>query len=139
MIATGFAVYYYNTYKEFYEKTTKELTSISMKVNILIKYGNGTKRWFNSTLLPIGASAFNATITVARVDYITGTYGVSVTAINGISRNTAEKLYWMWWYWNATTTKWDFGPVACNEFILHNGDVVAWYYEKVTTWPPEPP
>jgi hypothetical protein len=140
VIATCLAVYYHATYVESKERIYRELARIAIRVDLLIDYGNGTRRWHNDTLLPIGASVFNLTLTVAKVDYEPWPpYGMSVIAINDVRRDPERKFYWIWWYWNATTRKWTLGPVMSDKYMLNDGDIICWYYEKVVEWPPKPP
>jgi hypothetical protein len=70
-----------------YKDTLSSLNDISYKVNILIKYSNGTKTWHNQTIIPIGWSLFNATLKVTggKVEGSWSSFGVFVTSINGVS------------------------------------------------------
>jgi len=127
------AVYYYSEsarYQQLYNETLNELRKYDkfMFVNMIIDYGNGTKVWYNNTLVIRGADLLNATRTVAEVDYTRGQYGAFVTRINGMGQD--PKTYWLWYTWNSTTSIWDFGPVASDMYTLHEGDIVAWIYTK---------
>jgi hypothetical protein len=123
-----FTVYYYGEnqrYQQLYQKTLGDLKAVSIQVNILINYGNGTKEWHNNTRVPIGYSVFNVTRMIAEVNYKLEEWGVFVTAINGVGGTGS---YWNWWYWNATSSMWQYGPIGCGAFILHEGDLVGWIY-----------
>ena len=127
------SVYYYNEsvrYQSLYREAIEKLHHLRthMLINILIDYGNGTKIWYNETEVPIGSSLLDATGNVARVDYQLFQYGAFVTAING--RGGDPGYYWMWYFWNSTSRKWEMGPVAADAYILHHGDAVSWVYEK---------
>jgi hypothetical protein len=118
--------YYYGEYMKYedlYGKTLKDLEALTMQVNILINYGNGTQEWHNNTRVPIGFSLLNATLTVAKVDYY---YYPYVKAINGVGGSK----FWLWYYWSETASNWESGSVASNEYILHNGDIVSWVYTQ---------
>jgi hypothetical protein len=108
-----------------------------LKVNLLIDYGNGTRRWHNGTLVPLGSSLLNATMQVASVNYTLGTYGAFVNSINGINNDKSRSMYWM--YWVFREGKWVLGEVSADNFRLKDGDIVAWFYENCSKWPPEPP
>lgn len=132
-IVTSFTTgYYYSEYmgvKGIYLRTLSELSDVSIKANICVDYGNGTQEWHNSTLLPIGASLFNATAKVAKVEYkVYPEMGIFITSIDGVENNADKNLWWLWFYWNATTMEWGLGPVGCDSWILHNGDTVMWNY-----------
>lgn len=127
------SVYYYNEsvrYQSLYREAIEKLHHLRthMLINILIDYGNGTKIWYNETEVPIGSSLLDATRNVAKVDYQLFQYGAFVTAING--RGGDSGYYWMWYFWNSTSRKWEMGPVAADAYILHHGDTVSWVYEK---------
>lgn len=132
-IATSFTTaYYYREYtqvKGMYSRTVSELTEVSIKANLCINYGNGTWEWHNSTLLPVGASLFNATTKMAEVEYqVYPEMGIFVTSINGVENSKEKNLYWLWFYWNATAGEWSPGPVGCDSWVLHNGKTVMWNY-----------
>ncbi|MEM2972277.1 MAG: PKD domain-containing protein [Candidatus Bathyarchaeia archaeon] len=112
-------------------------TMDNLRVNVLLDYGNETYSWHFGVLLPETATALDATLAIATVNYTLWDGDVFVDAINGLWNSHPH--YWMWWYWNKTEWNWTLGPVACNNFALKNGDVIAWYYENCTHWPPPPP
>jgi PKD repeat protein len=108
-------------------------------VDVLLDYGNGTKKWSTCILSkPGNDTVYNATQATATTLNITW-YGdaILVDAIDGVWNS--HPYYWIWWYWNFTESKWIIGPVACNHYILNDCDIVAWYYENCTVWPPAPP
>jgi len=127
------SIYYYNEYsryKDLYSRAVEELKRLKthMLVSVLIDYGNGTLEWHNETEVPIGSTLLNVTEKVADVNYTVYTFGVLVTSING--RGGDPNYYWIWYIWNATSSRWELGPVAADAFTLHHGDIVAWIYEK---------
>jgi hypothetical protein len=135
--STTAGTYYYTEYTKYQrisQGLRQKLGEISISVNIAIDYGNGTRIWFNGTVLPVGATVFNATIDVAKVMDTS-----FIVAINGVSQNENENMYWMWWVWDGTQHKWLLGPVANNEYTLSDGQTVIWYYEKTSAWPPPSP
>ncbi|MEM2994632.1 MAG: PKD domain-containing protein [Candidatus Bathyarchaeia archaeon] len=109
------------------------------KVNILIDYGNETRTWYDEVVLPVNATPFDATLAIATVNYTDYGAGLGffVDAINELWNS--NPYYWMWWYWNKTESSWALGSVACNFYTLSDGDVMAWYYENCSVWPPPPP
>ncbi|MBS7606307.1 DUF4430 domain-containing protein [Candidatus Bathyarchaeota archaeon] len=131
IISIYVAAYYYNEserYKRLYERAAEDLKRLLMPVNILIDYGNGTAKWYNGTLVQRESTLFEAIRRVAKVEYITGQYGVFVTHINGVGGD--PNRYWIWYLWNPTTKEWTWGPVACDAYVLHEEEIVAWRYEQ---------
>ena len=109
------------------------------KVDILLDYGNTTRVWYENVELPGTPSVLKATKAVASVEYTLWGTDVFVDAINGVWNDYVSYYFWMWWYWNHTAKGWELGPVACNKYMLADGDIIAWYYENCTVWPVEPP
>ena len=142
VVATSIASYYfvqYTNYYGLYEDVLGKLGEVSITVGVAIDYGNGTRVWCNGTVLPIGATLFNATLKVSKYEYKLYDGKAFTTAINDVKQKPDEKMYWTWWYWNEAERKWILGPVACNDYMLRDGHVVIWYYSKVEAWPPTPP
>ena len=111
-------------YEREYANLLEELDGLTIIIDLLLDYGNGTAVWFNDTLVPLGGDLLLATELVASVDYTTGEYGAFVTAINGVGGDPNH--FWLWYY--LEDGKWTLGPVACDAWRLHDGDVVAWRY-----------
>jgi len=132
--ATAFAGYYYIQSKQL-ESTIKTVQHLILKVNVLINYGNGTKEWHNATLVPVGATVFNATLAVANIDYTLYGTDVMINSINGL-QGTAD-TGWMWWIWDSSTTQWKSALEAANKHILVDGDTIGWNYQNwASTTPP---
>jgi hypothetical protein len=113
-------------------------TSEIITASVFIDYANGTQALYGNVILLHGSSVLNATLAIARVNYTSlGEPGVFVDAINNVWNYPPH--YWIWWYWNPEKSMWMLGPVASNEYMLNNGDVVAWYYENTETWPLQQP
>jgi autotransporter translocation and assembly factor TamB len=128
--ATAGMVYYYQT-NQNQQKVITSLESIvdstTMRVNIGVKYGNGTTVWYNGTYVPLGASAFNATTKVVTLNYSV-TWGTYVTGINGVMENITSQESWFYYSWiNGTKTS---ASVGVTEYILSNGEIITWEYEK---------
>lgn len=130
-VATLTAAYYYTQYVET-RKTFEELKSLVIDVNVLMDYGNGTQGWYNETLMA-GSTALDALLAVTKnVEYKTYPFGVFVTSINGVkNEGTATSGHaWLWYYWNATTSKWTDLLKAADAYILKADDSTAWRYES---------
>ncbi len=140
ILGTFVGAYYYVqyiTYRNEYNYLTDQLDAISIKANIVINYGNGTKVWYNNTVLPLGSTAFIAiNITVNTVEYTDygGDLGILVTSINGVAND--GPYGWFYCYWNHEEFEWKFPDHSSSRHILHDGDVVAFTYDS---YPPKPP
>jgi len=159
-VVAGYYFIQYNTYQNEYKSLANEfntlsgaldgfssnlgditevLESISLKVNILLSYGNGTKIWRNNTALPLASTAFTAILAIADIKYTDygGELGILVTSINGVANNSTHG--WLYWRWDAEKSEWTLPEYSCAKYILHRGDTIAWTYVSYTTWPPPSP
>jgi hypothetical protein len=81
-----------------------------------------------------GSTVFEILLTVTKnVDYKSSAYGVFVSAIEGV-KNAVETptsgRAWLWYWWNATSSKWTDLMKASDAYILKPNDSVAWRYES---------
>lgn len=115
------------------------MDSLSLRVNLLVGYGNGTSVWSNNTALPVGSTAFTAIMGAANVEYTDygQELGILVTSVNGLSNNSSQG--WFYWYLNTVNSTWVSPNYSCAKYILHRGDTIAFTYESYATWPPTPP
>ena len=132
LVATMTAIYFYSQYTET-RKTFDELKALIIYTNVLLDYGNDTQSWHNKTLIRAGATTFDALLAATTdVEYKMYSFGVLVTSINGL-QNVVESpssgRAWIWYYWNATSSEWTFGPIAADAYILKPDDTIAWRYE----------
>ena len=79
-------------------------------------------------MVSVGADLPNATKIVAEVDYTLGQWGAFVTHINGVGGD--PNTFWVYNVWNSTSTSWDYGPVGAEAYILQEGEIVSWVYQK---------
>jgi len=129
----------FNTLSGSMKDLSEIMESISLKVNILLSYGNGTKTWHNNTALPLGSTAFTAILAVTDIEYkdYGEDLGILVTSVNGRGNNSTHG--WLYWYWDAQNAKWVLPEYAASKYILHRGDTIAFAYESYAMWPPPPP
>ncbi|MEM2088945.1 MAG: hypothetical protein QXF52_09820 [Thermoproteota archaeon] len=113
----------------------KEVESITLRVSLLVKYDNGTKNWFNNTVVPVGWTLLNLTAynLNGRINYETYSFGVSVTGLNGVGQH--ESYYWIWYKWNPEEQDWVMGETGPDAYLLKNGDVLAWYLADISKYP----
>jgi hypothetical protein len=115
------------------------MNSISLRVNILVSYGNGTRMWFNNTALPVGTIAFTALqLVTSNVNYTNygGTMGILVTSINGLPNNSTDG--WFYWVKPIGASTWTLPSYSCSQHILHQGDTIAFTYQSYNPWPTSP-
>lgn len=113
-------------------ESSKALLSSAVVVNLGIDYGNGTVVWYNSTLLPRGATVFSALLSVASVEYQVTAMGIYVTSVNGVAEkilSKSEGYSWLWYYFDAGRGELVMGSVAADKYKLSSGDTIVWRYE----------
>ena len=143
VLGTSATAYYYTqytTYRHEYSNLAKQLDSVSIRVNVLLSYGNETRVWQNSTVLPLNSTAFIAiSTTAADLDYTDygGELGILITAINGVAGNST--CGWFYWYWDSQNSHWMLPEYSAAKHILHDGDTIAFAYSDFLGWPPPPP
>lgn len=140
IILLGTTLYLYAKLEDTNSKLSESqrlLSKYTIKANLLVNFGNGTRRWYNETTVPYGASLLNLTVeAVGDVEYSISSFGVFVNAISGIgSREVREGYYWMWWRWEPEKSDWELGPSGAESYLVRNGDILAWFYEDTTNWP----
>lgn len=131
IVSVYLTAYYYGEserYRSLYERAAEDLKRLMMPVNILIDYGNGSLEWHNKTLVQRESTLFEVTKRVAKVDYLTGEYGVFITHINGVGGESNR--YWMWYLWNITSGQWSLIWESCDKHVMSEGETVAWKYEQ---------
>jgi len=132
--ASAYAGYYLMQYRQL-EDTFRTMQGLILKVNILINYGNGTKEWHNATLIPVGATVFNATSAVADVDYTLWSDSVLIDSINGVKGT--QDMGWIWWIWDPLTSQWKSALEPSNKHVLADSDTIGWNYQNwASTSPP---
>ena len=127
--ASSIAAYYYSEYSRV-SGILKNLEESTVKVNVVIDYGNGTVEEFNDILLDAeGATALNALLMVAKVEYTVYPFGVFVDSINGV-QNSKELNSW-WLYSILKPDGEEVSPeIGADQYRLSNGETVVWRYTK---------
>ncbi len=117
-------------------RSISEATTLS--VNIETNYGNGTVEWHNETKVPAGYTLFKLTQEIAITEYSyyasTEPGHVLVDSINNKTTYTdpsyAWGYSWIWYYWSDGEKTWVSGPVGCDAWLLRNGGIYKWNYER---------
>jgi hypothetical protein len=148
IVNAGLTIYYYQGYTTLEKQNnelittlneaSQKLSDVSYIVDILVKYKNGTKIWYNQTLIPIGWSFFNATIKITNgnVGYDMFFGSPFITEIHG---DKASGVYaWLWFKWDKTSSAWKSGETGADGYMLKDKDILAWYLADTSTWPDIP-
>jgi len=117
----------------------RALSENTVVANLVINFGNGTRKWYNNTLLPFGSSLLNLTLkaTNGNVEYSIGKYGAFVMGISNVgTKFTKKNYYWLWYKWNSTSKSWELGATSADNYKVMNGDILGWVYANVSSWPP---
>jgi len=130
-VATSFAGYYHYMYNDLLKKTRTK----TIHINLGINYGNGTTEWFNQTEARAGDTLLDITMLATTVNYTSSTSGATLNEING-RRNSGN--YW-WYWWMLTNWGWFEGPVACDKYIVGDGETLYWYYQDISIYPLQQP
>jgi hypothetical protein len=120
-------------YKLFTTLAIKELEGFQDKISTIevslnIDYGNLTTESHNVSI-PLGSTLFDLTRQTAKVEYSywpTMEPGhILVTSINNYTGG-----YWVWYYWDEVESKWIFGPVGCDAWLLKDNGIYNWTCTK---------
>lgn len=113
----------------------------TIMVNFAVNYGDGTPpTWYNGTILPVGSTAFNATIAKVQVDYsVHPQFGIFVNGINGVNNDLSAQYFWALWVFDLPSSSWLLSDVGASSLVLQDGDVFMWFYEYHGIFPPLSP
>ena len=140
ILSLNLNLYYYEAYTDSEQRYARLLSEDRkiISVNLLIEFNNGTRIWHNETLVPIGWTLFNLTIvtTGGRVEYQIAYGSAFITSISGVSRS--GPLFWLWYSWNSTSGGWASGMSGADQYVLLNGDTLAWYLADTSKYPEIP-
>lgn len=118
------------SYKKDYLALLDDLEGLTIIINMKIDYGKGMVVWYNDTRVPLKSTLLTATQILVSVDYSTSELGAFVNEINGVGGD--PQTYWLWNYWDSDKGSWEFGSVGCDQWVLHDGDVLSWTYSHAT-------
>lgn len=131
IVASYMAVNYQSHVKQLetdYEALLNDIDDLTIRINMKIDYGGDNVVWYNDTRVPLDANLLTATQLVASVDYSTSEYGAFINKIDDVGGDA--NTYWLWHYYDVESDNWEYGPVGCDNWVLHNGDIVAWIYSS---------
>jgi len=107
--------------------------SVSIEINF-----NGTLVWKNETQVPAGYTLFGITQEIATINYSYDAFAqpghVFVESINNLTEYTDPSFTWgyswIWYYSTDGGKTWVSGPVGCDAWLLINGGIYKWNYER---------
>lgn len=115
------------------------LSKYTVRANLLINFGNATRRWYNNTRITVGSNLINLTSEAVgneKVALTISQYGALLTSIDGVgSEKIKPNYFWLWWIWSPEKKEWELAQVGADSYKVRDGDVIAWYYQDTSTWP----
>lgn len=104
--------------------------------DILVNFGNGTRRWYNETQIQPGWNLYTATVVLTngnmQATWYPGFGEHLVNAIDGVS--STKTNYWIVWTYNSTES-WQKASVGADLIPVYNGSVLAWTFCGQTCQP----
>jgi hypothetical protein len=135
-----------NTSSPTYQRASLELTSLwrnylnlsraesvsaVYSVNVLFEYGNGTRRWFNETVVQPGWNAYVVTLVAVNGRMQATwypTYGEHlITGLVGVQDEPTANRAWFLWTWGSIHG-WQATSVGADQIPALNGTIFAWTY-----------
>jgi hypothetical protein len=109
-----------------YEALLTDVEDLTIRINMMIDYGDGNIVWLNDTRVPLDINLLKALDILAEIEYSTSEYGAFVTKVDGVGDDPTK--FWLWFWYDTEADSWAYGPSAADLWVLHDGDVVAWEY-----------
>lgn len=118
----------------FFKKTvvvrtgTADTPAAMTSVNLMVDFGSGTIKTWNTISWHEAMSVMNLMEFVASTQNITLTSGTAadgnptVLGIDGLENNTAKHMRWQYWVNN------NYESIASSKYFLKPGDIVVWKY-----------
>jgi hypothetical protein len=140
LVSSTFAGYYLLQYQQaqgnsnLYLSELKQASSSKpITTDILLDYGNGTRIWYNGTVVQPGWNLYLATTVVTKGDMNTTWYpSYGEHLVTGIGRvlNNANESWFIWSY--NLTSHWQVADNGADQLPTYTGSVYAWSYCGVT-------
>ena len=140
LVSSTFAGYYLLKYQQaqdqsgLYLNELKSATSSApIATNMLLDFGNGTRVWYNGTVVQPGWNVYLVTVVVTHGNLNSTwypSYGEHlVSAIYGVENNQNES--WFLWSYNSTAS-WQVAQEGADQLPASSGSVYAWAYCGLT-------
>ncbi len=136
LVSSTFAGYYLLQYQQAQSDADHYLTELDqvhsstlLTTSILLDFGNGTRVWYNGTVVQPGWNLYLATVDVTKGNMNATwypSYGEHlVTGIEGV-QNTANEAWFIWTY--NSTSAWQVSDSGADQIQTFSGTVFAWSY-----------
>lgn len=136
LVSSTVAGYYFLQYDQAQNNANVYLTELKsasasqpITMNLLLDFGNGTRIWYNGTVVQPGWNVYLATVAVTKGNMNDTWYPSfgehTVNAIDGVQNNASDS--WFVWTYNATS-HWQLASVGADELPASAGSVYAWSY-----------
>lgn len=125
------------------ENTTTGTQTVS--VGVLISFQDGTRRWFNDTIVPVAYSFYNVSYTVTGGDmvsqwnpFLNSSYVFKIFGQGCEPPNPADcRGYWSLWLWNDNDQCWAYSHLGIDLVKVINIRMIAWHFTNYES-PTEP-
>ena len=128
------ALYMYNEYRvldQNHQAIQENIDNVSINIDFIVDFGNGTIIYFNQTRVPVGFSMYNSTEFIIGEENVDSIYysdfnSYFVNSLLGTGNNPDYALS-AWQY----QQDWELLEIGSNLFIPKDGQTIAWYYQDV--------
>ena len=128
------ALYMYNEYRvldQNYQAIQENIDNVSINIDFIVDFGNGTIIYFNQTLVPVGFSMYDYTTFIIGEENIDSIYYSDFNAyfVNSLlgTGNNPDYAWSAWQY----QQDWQLLDIGSNLFIPKDGQTIARYYQDV--------
>ena len=128
------ALYMYNEYRvldQNYQAIQENIDNVSINIDFIVDFGNGTIIYFNQTRVPVGFSMYDSTEFIIGEENIDSIYYSDFNAyfVNSLlgTGNNPDYAWSAWQY----QQDWKLLEIGSNLFIPKDGQTIAWYYQDV--------
>ena len=128
------ALYMYNEYRvldQNYQAIQENIDNVSINIDFIVDFGNGTIIYFNQTRVPVGFSMYDSTAFIIGEENIDSIYYSDFNAyfVNSLlgTGNNPDYAWSAWQY----QQDWELLEIGSNLFIPKDGQTIAWYYQDV--------
>ena len=128
------SLYMYNEYmilNQNYQAIQENIDNVSINIDFIVDFGNGTIIYFNQTRVPVGFSMYNSTEFIIGEENVDSIYysdfnSYFVNSLLGTGNN--PDYAWSTWQYQQD---WELLEIGSNLFIPKDGQTIAWYYQDV--------
>ena len=128
------ALYMYNEYRvldQNHQAIQENIDNVSINIDFIVDFGNGTIIYFNQTRVPVGFSMYNSTEFIIGEENVDSIYysdfnSYFVNSLLGTGNN--RDYAWSAWQYQQD---WELLEIGSNLFIPKDGQTIAWYYQDV--------